>query len=138
MLLAFHTGLRAAEIAGLKWQDLDARTQALRVRRQLQNGVEKTTKGKRARTVDVSDALLAELQALRKRRQAEFLARGQNEIPEWIFLGPGMRLKDGKHAEGQPWNMDNWRNRIFWKACDAAGVAGAASMTPVIPSPRSC
>ena len=121
-LAAFHTGLRAAELAGLKWKDLDVRKRALRVRRQYRDGVESRTKGKKNRTVDVSDVLLVELQALKKRRQEEYLGRGKNEVPEWVFLSPGLRLREGKRTEGQPLDMDNWRNRVFWKACDRANL----------------
>lgn len=121
-LCAFHTGLRASEIAGLKWEDLDVRNRALRVRRQLRDGVESRTTGKRRRTVDVSDVLLGELQALRKRRQEEYLGRGTNEVPEWIFLSPGIRLKDEKRKPGQPLQMDNFRNCVFWESCDKARI----------------
>ena len=121
-LAAFHLGLRAAELAGLKWMDLDIQKRAFRVRRQYRDGVESRTKGKKNRTVDVSDALLSELQALKKRRQEEYLGRGKNEVPEWIFLGPGRRLPEGKRAEGRPLDMDHFRNRVFWKACDKAKI----------------
>src|SRR5262249_21280784 len=61
-----------------------------------------------------------------KTRQAEYLARGKNEIPEHIFLSSGQIIwKDGEpigHDERNHIDMDNWRNRVFWKACDKAKI----------------
>jgi integrase len=87
-LLLFHTGLRASEAAGLQWSDLDTRERFITVRRQYKAGIIKRTKTKKIRKVDVSSVLLSELQTLRKRRQEEYLGRGKNEIPEWVFLSP--------------------------------------------------
>ena len=112
MLPALHTGTRASEIAGLQWADLDIRNRFLRVRRQYRDGNVSRTKQRKARKVDVSDVLLAELQTLKKHRTEQYLAAGKNEVPEWIFV----------NSAGKPHDMDNWRNRIFWKACDAAGI----------------
>ena len=54
------------------------------------------------------------------------MARGENEIPEYIFLAPGQIIwKDGEpvgHDERNYVDMDNWRNRVFWKACDKAKI----------------
>jgi integrase len=91
-----------------------------------QDGKTKRTKTKRIRKVDVSDALLQELEVLKKRRQQEYLARGKNEIPEWMFLSPGDIIwKDGKpvgREEGQPVDMKNFYNRVFLRACDKAKI----------------
>jgi integrase len=74
--------------------------------------------------VDVSDALIYELEALRRRRQADYLSKGSNEIPEWVFLGPGRIVwKDGKpvgHEEGQRVEMYNVKNRYFHKCLEKA------------------
>jgi integrase len=121
-LCALHTGLRAGEIAGLQWSDVDFANRFLIVRRQYRDGAQKRTKTKKLRKVDISDALLQELQALRKLRREKALAAGQNEIPEWVFLSPGKKLKDDKRELGQPVDMDNFRNRVFWIACDKAKI----------------
>jgi integrase len=125
LLTLFHCGLRAGESAGLYWSDLDVRNRTLLVRRQFSRGRKGKPKTRKKRAVDLSAALLAELQALKKLkklRQEEYLARGNNEIPEYIFLGPGVLLKDKKRGDREPWDMNNWRNRIYWKACDAAKI----------------
>ena len=74
----------------------------------------------------MSSVLAAELQTLKKQRQGAYLAKGKNEIPESIFLGPGQILwEEGKpvgREEGKPLDMNNWRNRVYWKACDKAGI----------------
>jgi integrase len=123
MLTLFHCGPRAGEVAGLAWPDLDARNRVLVIRRQRTRYAEKRkTKTSKKRSVDVSTVLLAELQALRKKRQAEYLERGKNEIPETMFLTHGVLLKDEKRTEGSPLDMGNWYKRVFWKACDKAGI----------------
>lgn len=129
-LALFHTGLRVSELAGLQWNDLDFRSRFMTVSRQYKKGKITRTKTKKIRKVDISDVLFHELQALRKRRQEEYLGRGKNETPEWVFLSPGLRLpKDerreglkGDRSEGQPLDMKNFRNRVFLKACDKANI----------------
>jgi integrase len=128
-LTLFHTGLRASELAGLQWPDLDFRGRFITVRRQYKDGKITRTKTKKIRKIDISDVLLHELQTLRKRRQEEYLGRGKNEIPEWVFLSPGQIIwskdkprKPVGHAEGQPLDMKHFRGRVFLKACDKAGI----------------
>jgi len=126
LLTLFHCGLRAGEAAGLYWSDLDQRNKTLLVRRQFTRGKKGKPKTRKKRAVDVSSALLAELLALKKSRQMECLAEGKNEIPELIFLSPGQIVwsegtpisrKERNHVD-----MDNWRNRVFWRGCDKAGI----------------
>jgi integrase len=63
---------------------------------------------------------------LKKRRQEQYLATGKNEIPAPVFLSPGQIVwEEGKpvgHGEGSPLQMNNFRNRVFWKACDKAKI----------------
>jgi hypothetical protein len=84
------------------------------------------TKTDQIRRVDLSDALLHELDSLKKRRKAEYLHRGKNEIPEWVFLGPGQVIwEDGKpigREEGQQLEMHNVKNRFFHKCLEKAGL----------------
>jgi integrase len=127
VLLTFlHTGMRSGEVAGLQWQDVDFRDRFLMVRRQLKDGQSSKTKTDKMRKVDISDVLLRELQTLKKRRQEEYLAKGKNEIPECVFLGPGQIVWEDGEAVGRkdrlPLDMDNWRNRFYWKACDKAQI----------------
>jgi integrase len=126
LLTLFHCGLRAGEAAGLYWSDLDVKNKTLLVRRQFTRGRKGKPKTRKKRAVDVSTALLAELQTLKKSRQLECLAEGKNEIPELIFLAPGQIVWDeGKKVGRQDRNhvdMDNFRNRVFWKACDKAKI----------------
>ena len=89
----------------------------------LDHTIEKT-KTNKTRRVDMSDALILELEALKRTRQAEYLARGKNEIPEWVFLGPGrITWEDGKpvgREEGQRVEMYNVKNRYFLKCLEKA------------------
>jgi len=126
MLTLFHTGMRASELAGLQWPDVDFRGRFITVRRQYNEGKIRRTKTKKIRKIDISDTLLHELQALKKRRKEEYLGRGKNEIPEWVFLSPGQIIwEEGKpvgHKEGQPLRMRHYRSRVFLRACDKAGI----------------
>jgi integrase len=126
VLTALHTGMRRSELAGLQWSDVDFRNRFISVRRQFKDGSKLQTKTRKPRKIDISDVLLKELQALKKRRQEEYLSRGKNEIPEWVFLSPGQILwEDGKpvgRAEGQPLDTKNFYGRVFLKACDKAGI----------------
>jgi integrase len=126
LLTLFHCGLRAGEASGLQWSDLDARNKVLLVRRQFTRGRKGKPKTRKRRAVDVSTVLLAELLTLKKQRQAEYLAKGKNEIPDLIFLGPGQIVwEDGKpvgRGDRGHVDMDNYRNRVYWKACDKVKV----------------
>lgn len=126
LLALFHCGLRAGEASGLYWSDLDVKNIVLLVRRQFTRGRKEKPKTRKKRAVDVSTVLLAELLALKKQRQKEYLAKGKNEIPEFVFLSPGQIVwKDGKpvgRAERGRVDMDNWYKRVFWKACDKAKI----------------
>jgi len=119
-LCAIHTGLRSGELAGLQWGDIDFNGKFLVVRRNFTRGRIEKTKTDQIRRVDLSDVLLQELQALKRRRQAEYLEEGKNEIPEWVFLTRGRRLKDGERDEGQQLEMYNVKNRYFLKTLEKA------------------
>jgi len=123
-LAAIHTGMRAGELAGLQWGDVDFNGKFLIVRRNFTRGRIEKTKTDRIRRVDLSDALLQELQALKKKRKAEYLAKGKNEIPEWVFLSPGdIVWEDGKpvgREDGQQLDMQNVRSRVFLKCLERA------------------
>ncbi len=80
------------------------------------------TKTDQIRRVDLSDALLHELKELKKKRQAEYLAKGKNEIPEWVFLSRGRLLKDEKRDEGCQLDMHNVKTRHFHKCLEKAGL----------------
>jgi integrase len=126
LLTLFHTGLRAGEAAGLYWSDLDVKNRTLLVRRQFSRGRKGKPKTRKRRAVDVSAVLLTELQTLKRQRQADYLAEGKNEIPDPIFLGPGQIVwEDGKpvgRGDRSHVDVDNFRNRVFWKACDKAKI----------------
>jgi integrase len=81
-LTALHTGMRKSELAGLQWGDADFHGKFFLLRRQLTRGRIEPTKTGKARRVDMSDAVAAELLAMKKKRQAEYLAKGSNTIPE--------------------------------------------------------
>ena len=60
----------------------------------------------------MSDALLDELLNLMRHRREEWLSRGKNEIPDWIF----------GNREGNQIDMHNVINRHFKKCLAKAGL----------------
>jgi integrase len=111
-LCAIHTGLRSGEIAGLQWCDIDWSGKFITVRNNLVRGRIHSTKTDKTRRVDMSDDLLTELSDLKRHRKEEWLSRGENEIPEWVFC----------NREGNPVDMHNVKNRQFFKCLEKAGL----------------
>ncbi len=111
-LCAIHTGLRAGELAGLQWGDIDWRSKFIVVRRSVKDGKVNPTKNGKIRRVDMSDTLASELQAMRRRPMESYLKNGKNEIPEWAFCD----------SDGGLLDMNNVRNRYFHKCLQAASL----------------
>ena len=86
-LAALHSGLRQGELMGMQWPDIDWNGNFILVKRSIDrvHSMVVPTKNKKIRRVDLSDELLAELALLRKKRKEEWLSKGKNEIPEWVF-----------------------------------------------------
>jgi integrase len=113
-LCAIHTGLRSGELAGLQWGDLDENGKFLVVRRGIVRGKINSTKSGKPRNVDVSDALMAALLDLRRKRKETLLAQGRNELPatEWSF----------PNQDGGFQDMKNLKKRHFHKCLQKAGL----------------
>lgn len=110
-LCAIHTGMRAGELAGLQWSDIDWNGKFIMVRRSIgKNGKVYPTKTGKIHKIDMSDGLAAELSALRRRRKAEYFEKGKNETPEWIFC----------NSDGSLIDMQNLKNRHFNKCLEKA------------------
>ncbi len=82
------------------------------VRRQIVHGQIHLTKSEKVRRVDLSDDLLAVLQELRRQGKEKWLAKGRNEIPDWVLC----------NREGNPLDMHNVKNRHFYKCLEKAGL----------------
>ena len=79
--LALNTGMREAELLGLRWADVDVARGRLSVRRQTirtltEGSVEQVPKGKRARNITLTPGTVAVLEARRGRLRAERDAAG--------------------------------------------------------------
>ena len=84
LLCAFRTGLRAGELLGLHWGDVDWRGRYLVVQRAIVRGTLTTPKNHQVRRVDLSPQLRAVLRLWRRRKSAEWLRHGLPR-PEWMF-----------------------------------------------------
>ena len=111
-LCAIHTGLRTGELIGLQWGDIDFFNKLIVVRRSVVRRRIQATKSDKIRRVDMSDSLFTVLRGLRKKRRQEWLAKGKNEIPEWVFCARNGNFMD-------PYNL---KDRYFYKCLEKAGL----------------
>ncbi len=111
-LCAIHTGMRSGEIVGLQWEDIDWNGKFATVRRAYVRGRVQPTKTDRVRRVDLSDALLEALRDHRQAKRQEWLKKGVNKIPRWVFAS----------REGSPLDMYNVKNRHFYPNLTKAGL----------------
>jgi integrase len=111
-LCAIHTALRSGELVGLQWGDIDLHGKFLAVRRSVARRKLGSPKNGKTRRVDLSDSLLSTFSELRRKRKEEWLAKGQNEIPEWVFCN-----EDGGCAA-----PNNFKNRLFFRCLEKAGL----------------
>ncbi len=109
-LCAIHTGMRAGELAGLQWGDIDWNGKFIMVRRSVKDGKISPTKTDKMRRVDMSDALADELRDFRRRQLEEAMQRGRNQLPEWVFAS----------GEGTPLDLHNVSKREFSKCLEKA------------------
>lgn len=107
-----RTGLRLGEALALRWGDIDFKGRFITVQRNFSRGKIETPKSGKSRRVDMSRQLTDTLQALRHQRKLETLKEGWRKIPDWVFI----------NQDGNPLDVNNWRNRIFYKVLDRAGL----------------
>jgi len=115
--LMLSVGLRKGEALGLRWEDLDERTQVLRCTRQLQweDGkliTQDTKTPKSRRSLNLPAQLMAELRAHKARQAAERLALGE----AWVDSGYMFTTQIGTPIDGRNLLRD------FKKITQAAGL----------------
>ncbi len=111
-LCAIHTGLRSGELAALQWGDVDFFGKFLVVRRTFSHGRMERTKNDKIHRVDLSTPLLDALRKLRGQRREDWLVKGENQIPDWVFCD----------RAGNPPDMQNVKNRHFLPCLRKAGL----------------
>ena len=112
-LCAIHSGMRAGELAGLQWGDVDFNNKTTTVRRSIDRVHRKVVRPKngKSRTIEVSDELIAALKNQLRAQKEEWLKRG-TEHPEYVFA----------NSDGSWPDMANIRGRHFAKCLEAAGL----------------
>lgn len=90
VLCASNAGLRAGEIKGLQWGDIDFRNSRLTVQRTIYQGHEGSPKGGRLRRVEMTSRLVAALKGVRHLRGL------------YVFCG----------ADGRPWTRGELDSRL--------------------------
>jgi integrase len=96
ILCAARTGMRAGELAALRWQDVDFNGRFIEVRHNLSRGELTTPKNHKTRRVDMSLQLTNTLDALLAQRKAEAVPKaiGNRDEPvnaameSFVFLRP--------------------------------------------------
>ena len=109
LCLLAYAGLRPSEALALRWRDVGR--WSLRVERALSNGVEKSTKTGKIRTVRLLGPLADDLEAWRDRA-------GKPKLDSFLFT----------KADGSSWtdfDWRNWRRRIFEAAAESVGLESA-------------
>ena len=84
-LCGIHTGMRTGELVGLQWADVDFFGKFITVRRNIVRRRINPTKNSKIRRIDMSDALLDMLKALKQKRREQWFAKGENSISKWVF-----------------------------------------------------
>ena len=111
-LCAVHTGMRSGELTALQWDDIDFDRKFLFVRRSFYRGTLSPTKTSKIRRIDLSTTLLKTLLQLRQERHEEWLKKGHDEIPSWVFC----------NRTGKPPDLENAKNRHFFPCLEKAGL----------------
>jgi integrase len=78
-ICASHTRMIAGELAGLWWGDSDWKGKFLMFRRSVRKGIVNPTKTGKKRRIDMSDDLMEELNAYRRRCHADAMKDGRNK-----------------------------------------------------------
>jgi integrase len=114
ILALARTGMRISEAIALTWTDVDFRGRYIVVRHSLPQhrelGEPKTPAGHRK--IEMSEELANELLKLRTEKKKACLAKGETEIPKWVF----------STRTGTPLHYRNFLDRVWNRLQDAAGV----------------
>jgi integrase len=107
-----RTGMRLGEAFALQWGDIDFNKRFISVQRGFARGKIEVPKNGKARRIDMSQQLADVLQELQYKRKLEVMKNCWGQMPGWVFVtGKGTAL-----------NTANWRNRIFNKVLEKAGL----------------
>ena len=84
LLCGLRTGMRAGELLGLQWGDIDWRGGFIHLERSLVRGALTTPKNHQRRRIDMSRQLRATLRLWRRHQSLTWLKKGQHR-PIWVF-----------------------------------------------------
>src|SRR5262249_18707037 len=124
--LALDSGMRRAELGGLKWTDLDLARARVKIERQLISGskgepVFGPVKNKTARTIEISPETVALLRQHRGRQPEERINNGASSRDHGLVFAKPPEDRMFHHAAGDPIQV-NHLNRDFKRISLQAGV----------------
>jgi len=125
--LALDSGMRKAELCGLRWSDLDMARACVTVQRQLlksgQEPVYGPVKNNRPRTIDLA-AETIDLLKKHRRHQAALKLRNRPYYHDHglIFAKEWGELRKGRGTLGEPLQVNNLGQREYIRLIAAAGV----------------
>ncbi len=112
IVCGFRAGLRIGELLALQIGDIDYTTRLITVQRNSTRGRITTPKSRAGRRqVRMTSQLVEALRSHRRRVKEQALAAGEG-IPEWLFVGPGLR----------PINYGNFIHRVWNRALEKSGL----------------
>ena len=114
VLMMARTGVRIGEALGLQWNDIDLDKGIALIRRNIpiHRQVQRPKTKSSERSLDLSPELVEALQSLLRRRREEWFAKGETEMPKWMFCG----------QRGEPFQYSNFRRRCWLRALKDAKV----------------
>lgn len=108
----FRTGLRIGELLGLQIGDIDFNAKLITVCRGVTMGRVTTPKSKSSRRQVRMTTQLVEVLRAHRVKVKELALKGAAGVPDWLFIGPGMR----------PINYGNFVHRVWNRALEKTGL----------------
>ena len=126
--LAAFTGLRASEVRGLRWSDVDLKTGTIAVRRGITRGIETTPKSHHQRVVPFGPRLRALLEVAEREKATPWAPVALTELGKpWAEFGLNQAFKRAvKRAGRRGWSFHDLRHffvsELFRNGASAVAV----------------
>lgn len=126
--LAAFTGLRASEVRGLRWSDVDLKIGTIAVRRGITRGIETTPKSHHQRLIPIGPRVRAALEVAERRKATPWAPVALTELGKpWAEFGLNQAFKRAvKRAGRRGWSFHDLRHffvsELFRNGASAVAV----------------